>query len=144
MIDGDVENRAHRNLRGERRTRRLDSQFHRPAQELQAPVLLERTREQACFGEHLEAVADADHHAARRRVVGDRRHHRAEAGDGARSQVVAVGEPAGQHDHVDAVQRPVAVPHQLGRAAKALDRCDYVVLTVGAREQHHADATSQR
>ena len=42
--------------------------------------------------------------------VDDLGHHRREAGDRAAAQVVAVGEPAGQHDRVDALEVVVAVP----------------------------------
>ena len=48
--------------------------------------------------------------------VDDRLHHRGEPGDRAAAQVVAVGEAAGQHDGVHAVQVRVGVPerHRLG------------------------------
>ena len=41
-------------------------------------------------------------------------HHRREAGDRAAAQVVAVGEAAGQHDRVDALEVVVAVPQRDG------------------------------
>ena len=62
------------------------------------------------LAEDLEAVADAEHRQPLPRRVDDRVHHRREPGDGAAAQVVAVGEPAGQHDRVDTVQVVVAVP----------------------------------
>ena len=50
----------------------------------------------------------------------DAGHDRRKARDGARAQVVAVGEAAGQHDRVEAVQRKgVGVPDQVDRT---LDR----------------------
>ena len=57
------------------------------------------------LGEHLEAVADPDDGAAGGRVLGDRVHHRREPGDRAGAQVVAVREPAGHDDRVDAARR---------------------------------------
>ena len=50
--------------------------------------------QQSCFAEDLEPVADAEHGATRRSELADRVHHRCEARDRARAQVVAVRETA--------------------------------------------------
>ena len=72
--------------------------------------------------------------------LGDRVHHRREAGDRAGAQVVAVGEAAGHDDRVDAADRRVAVPAaSRPRAPSVLDRPLHVELAVGAGEQHDAD-----
>ena len=102
----------------ERRVGRLDPQLDGRAQELQAPVLLQRAREQAGLGEDLEAVADADDGPAGVGEVAHGVHDRREPGDGAGAQVVAVGEAAGHDDGVDAVDRAVAVPEDAGLAAR--------------------------
>ena len=56
------------------------------------------------FGEHLEPVADTEDEPAVGGERLDRPHHRAEPGDDARAQIVAVGEAAGQDDRGDAVE----------------------------------------
>jgi len=55
-----------------------------------------------------------------------------------------VGEAARKDDDVHPAQIAVAVPEELGLAAGAGDGLHRVVLAVGAREHHHADAVSQR
>ena len=54
-------------LRGEQALAVLDLQRHRPADEVEAGVAHQRARQKPRLGQHLEAVADAQHgHAARR------------------------------------------------------------------------------
>ena len=108
-------------LVGEHRRDRLDPEVDRLAEELQPGVLLQRAREEPGLAEHLEAVADADDRAAGAGVLGHRIHHRREPGDRPGPQVVAVGEPAGDHHRVDTVHRGVGVEQQLGVAAELLD-----------------------
>ena len=105
-------------------------------------VLLQRAGQQAGLGEHLEAVADADDRAAGGGEVGDRVHHRREAGDGAGAQVVAVGEAAGDDDRVDvAPSRRRRARASSASPPSARDRLDDVELAVRAREQDDADAS---
>ena len=118
---------------------RLDAQLDGLAQEREPGVLLQRAGEQPGLGEHLEAVADPDDRTAGGRELGDRVHHRREPGDRAGAQVVAVREPAGHDDRVDAAHGRVAVPEHLGLAAELLDRPHDVELAVRAGEQHDAD-----
>jgi hypothetical protein len=66
-------------------------------------------------------------------------HDGREPGDGARAQVVAVGEPAGQHDRVHPPDRLVAVPQQPGLAAQAAHGLGHVQLAVGSGEDDDAD-----
>ena len=75
---------------------------------------------------------------------GDRVHHRGEARDGARAQVVAVGEAAGHDDRVDAARRVVAVPQDGASTAERLDGPDDVLLAVRAGEQDDADSRTHR
>ena len=102
VVDRDAQDGPDLGLVGQRALGGLDADLDGLAQELQARVLLQRARQQMRFGEHLEAVADADDRTAGRREFGDRVHHRREARDRARAQVVAVGEAAGHDDRVDA------------------------------------------
>ena len=91
----------------------LDNAARRPEPELQRGVGAQHAGHQPGLGQHLEAVADAQHRpAAASACVAHRRHHRRESGQRAGAQVVAVAEAAG-HDHgVDAPQIGVAVPQR--------------------------------
>ena len=76
------------------------------------PFFCSAPGQQAGLGQDLEAVADADHRAAGAGEGRHRLHHRREAGQGARAQVVAVGEAAREHDGVDRAELRVTVPEQ--------------------------------
>ena len=96
--------------------------------ELQGRVRQQRPGQQVRLAQDLEAVADPEHEPAGVRELGDLLHHRREARDRARAQVVAVGEAAG-HDHrVDALQIPIGVPqdHRLADALRGEQRVDLV------------------
>ena len=90
--------------------------------------------------QHLEAVADPEDEPA---VVGEGRHgthHRAEPGDHAGAEVVAIGEAARHEDRGHVAERVLLVPQldRLGAGhAQAVERVD---VTVRAREDHDADA----
>ena len=89
--------------------------------------------------EDLEAVADAQQQPAPCRVLADRAHHRAEAGQRTRPQVVAVGEATRQDDQVGAPQVGRLVPDGERLGAHQRRRVQRVPVAVGAREDHHAD-----
>ena len=95
----------------------------------------QRAGQQARLAQDLEAVADAEHRAAVGGELGDRLHHRREAGDRAGAQVVAVGEAAGHDDRVDAREVAVAVPEQPCLADRARTALERVALVAGARER---------
>ena len=138
---GIAQHRADVGLAGERPSRSISTRsstvVHR---NLRPAVLLQRTGQQTGLGQHLEAVADADHRTAVGGELADRVHDRREAGDGTGPQVVAVGEPAGDDHRVDAADGGVAVPEELGLAAERRDRLDDVELAVRAGEEDDADA----
>ncbi len=99
--------------------------------ELERGVRQQRAREEMGLAQHLKAVADPQHEAAGARELGHLLHHRGEAGDRARPQVVAIGEAAG-HDHrVHALEIAVGVPQQRG-LAHALGRLYSVDVVAGA------------
>jgi hypothetical protein len=109
-----------------------------PADEPAAGVRQQRSRQQPCLAQHLEAVADAEHGAALARERRDRVHHRREAGDRADAQVVAVRESAREDDRVHAAEVAVAVPEQL-RVADARGRVQRVDVVARAREPDDGD-----
>ena len=139
MVDGDPQDLTDRRLVGEDRRHGLHPEVDRPAEELEARVLLQRAREQTRLGEHLEAVADPDDRSAGACVLGHRFHDRREACDRAGVQVVAVGEAAGYDDGVDPAHRGVGVEEQLGLGPERLDRVEHIELAVRAGELDDAD-----
>ena len=75
---------------------------------LRRGVAHQRAGQHPGLGEHLEAVADADHRNAAARRLLDRLHDRRAGRHRAGAEVVAVGEAAGNADEVDAVGQPVS------------------------------------
>src|SRR5262249_57164861 len=126
--------------RRERGAGRLDSAFDGLAEEAQARVLLERARQQPGFGEDLEAVADPDDRAAGGGEPGHRVHNGREPGDRPCAEVVAVLEPAGDDDGVNAAELGVCVPQRLRRPAESTDGPGDVELAVRTGEDDDADA----
>ena len=141
VLDHDAQHVARLGDLGEGRAGVLDAQVDVAADELEADVADQRARQQVGLGEDLEAVADAHDQSAVGREVGDRRHDGTETGDRAAAQVVAVGEPAGDDDGLDAAQVGVFVPepHRFG-AGEGGDGVPGVVVGVDAREDADADA----
>ena len=141
VLDDDAQHVALRAGAGERRVRRLHAQVDVPADELEARVPDEAAGQEAGLDQDLEAVADAHHESAVRGEVGDGLHDGAEARDGAAAQVVAVAEPAGDDDAVDALEVGVLVPEVLGGdAGEGLERVVRVAVGVDAGEDDDADA----
>ena len=105
MVDRNPQLGARRPPPGQHRVRGVDPHLHRGAEEAEPPVLLQGARQQAGLGQHLESVADPDHRPPVGGEAAHRLHHRREPGDGAGSQVIAVGEPARQDERVIAVER---------------------------------------
>ena len=96
--------------------------------------------EQPRFEQDLEAVADAEDHATLRRECLDRPHHRRKSGDGAGAKIIAIGEPAGQDDRIEAGQRSFLMPDwDRFLAEDAGNDVDAVVIAVGAGENDDAE-----
>ena len=125
----------------ERRLDVVDHHVRRLAAVLQTLVAHQRARQQARFAKDLEAVARAEHEPTAREELGQRLHHRRAAGHGARAQVVAVREAAGQDDAVEVVEIPIPVPHVLDRLPDDF-RDDVVEVAVAPRARKHDDAES--
>ena len=127
---------------GEHGRGRLDAQLDRLAQELQARRSSAARRAAAAprmsTWKPLQMPTTG---TARGRELADRVHHRREPGDRAGAQVVAVREPAGDDDRVDALRScRRRASSSSAVAAELLDRALHVELAVRAREQHDADA----
>ena len=78
----------------------LDAKMHVLADEFQRRIAHQHAGQQPGLGQHLEAVADAEH---RRPGACPRRHlahHRRMRRHGAGAEIVAVGEAARQHDQI--------------------------------------------
>ena len=117
-----------------------DRDRHLAPGEPERAVPQQRARHEAGLGEDLEAVADAQDEAALRGERRDAAHHRAEPGDDAGADVVAVGEAAGQDHGGDALERRLLVPQDDGFGAGHLERVDRVAVAVAPREDDDADA----
>jgi hypothetical protein len=81
-----------------------------PASKLQPRIAHQDAGQEPRFGEDLEAVAHAQHIDAARRLAGDLAHHGRARRDGAAAQIVAIGEPARQHDEIDRRDLGFAMP----------------------------------
>ena len=88
------------------------------ATKLQRTIANERARQQPGFAEDLETVANAKHQASLRGETLHRLHHRAEPRDGARAQVVAVAESAGNNHGIGVTERSFLMPDESGRMAE--------------------------
>src|ERR687890_2021249 len=101
-------------------------------------VAQQSARQEVRLGQDLEAVADAEYRAPTLRELFQRAHNVREAGDGAGSEVVAVGEAAGNDHRVDTLEISVAVP-QLDRiGTHPLHTVKGVPIAVGPREDRYA------
>src|SRR5712692_3179679 len=83
-----------------RRVSLLDADVYVPADVTQAAVAHHRAGKQARFEQNLEAIADAQYHAAAAGEFFHRLHHRGESRNRAGAQVIAKREPARQDNRV--------------------------------------------
>jgi hypothetical protein len=97
-------------------------------------------RKQPRLAENLKPVANPEHGSAGAGKRGDRSHDGREAGDRAGSQVIAVREPAWQHDDISAPETRLLVPDELGLLAEhVLGRVVGVVIAVGPGKDNDAE-----
>ena len=93
------------------------------ADEAELSVAHQNARQKAGLAQDLEAVADAQHQSAARRVVADRPHDRRPCRDRATAQIVAVGESARQDDQIQTRRQFVfGVPDDRGLGAGRLPK----------------------
>src|SRR6476469_6377499 len=145
VLDGDREDLARLAGGGEGGVGPLDDDADLTADEPQPHVRQQRAGQHPGLAQDLEAVADPEHRAAVAREGHDGLHDGREAGDRADAQVVAVGEPAWDHDRVGAAEVAVAVPEDL-RVADLRAGEQRVRVVAGPREaddaEPHRGATS--
>src|SRR6266478_9891814 len=140
VADGDADDVALGVLARPGRHGVLHLEVHVAADVLERIVAPHRPGQHSRLEEDLEAVADADHVTAALAELPHLVHDRREARDGAGAQVVAVGEPAGEHHHVGAAQIAVLVPDVAGGAAEdVLGHVVDVVVAVAAGKDDHRE-----
>jgi hypothetical protein len=105
------------------------------ADEVKAFVANEGAGEQSALTEDLKAVADAEDGATRCGETFYRLHDRREAGYGSAAEVVTVGKAPGNDDGIEAGERGVLVPDEVGGGAgKVIESENAVLVAVRARE----------
>ncbi len=124
---------------GERRVEPLRDDRDLARDEPQPAVAEQGAGQEMRLGQDLEAVADPEDEPAIGGERGHGAHHRAEPGDHAGPQVVAVGEAARQDHPGDAVEGRRLVPQDDRLGAGDLERVDGIDVAVRAREQHDPD-----
>ena len=115
--DGDVEDLAFGGGTREARVRGFHAEVLVFADEVEALVAHERAGEESALAEDLEAVADAEDRATGGGEIFHRLHDGRKPRDRAAAQVVAVGKPTGDDDGIEAGERGVLVPHEVGGGA---------------------------
>src|SRR5450830_635182 len=119
----------------EHSVRILDAHRYGVAEKGQVTVAQQGARQQTCFCEQLEAVADAQDHASPAGKPDHHLHERCEPRDGSRPQVIAVRETARQDHAVEARQVRLAMPEILDIPAKNIVKSTVrIYVAVGTRE----------
>ena len=116
MRDRDAEHLAGTAVVGEGGLALLHTEVDPLASKLTGGVAQQGPRQQPRLLQNLEPIADAQHQPAAIREIGDRLHHRCEAGDGTAAQVVTIGKAAGKDHQIEAVEMLLAmidVTHRL-------------------------------
>ena len=117
----------------------LDPHADPVAAELEAGVARQRARQQSRLAQDLEAVAAAEHGAARLGEAAQLADRRREARDRAGADVVAVGEAAGDDRGVEALEPDVLVPQDPRLRAYQPERVLEVALAPRSREAEDRD-----
>src|SRR6266705_2709213 len=135
MRDGNSQDLVLLRAVGERSVRLLDTDVNVATNEAQAAISHHRAGEQACFAKNLEAIANAQDHAAALGEFFDGPHHRRKTRDGASAEIVAVGKSAGQNDGVAVRKIFRLVPDKFdGLPQDVADSVKSVVVTIGPGE----------
>ena len=100
--NGEFDHLSRRVTTREWSLRVLDPDMLHFADEAQLRVAHQNAGQKTGLAQDLEAIADAQHQSAARRVIADRPHDRRPGGDRAAAQIIAVGESARQDDQIQA------------------------------------------
>ncbi len=116
-----------------------DFQLHFLADEFETGIAHQHARQQPCLAENLETVADAENAHALVRRLHDGGHDVAAGRDGARAQIVAIGEAAAQHYQVELWQFRIGMPDGLRfRTRDVFERVEHIALAVRAGKDDDA------
>ena len=133
--DGDIEDLAFGGGAGESGIGRFHADALVFADEVEAFVANEGAGEESALAEDLKAVADAEDGATGCSETFHRLHDRREAGDGSAAEIIAVGKASRNDDGVEACERGVFVPDEVGGGAgKVIESENAVLVAVRARE----------
>ncbi len=149
MRDGEFDHLPGRVTSREGRLRILDPHMLHLADEAQLSVAHQNPGQKACLAQDLEPIAYTQDQSAARCVIADRPHDRRPRGDGAATQIVAIGESAGQDDQIQARRQfAFSVPDDRGLGACRLpERARDVAFAINSgkeddRRPHGAHAIS--
>ncbi len=112
--DGEADGSGSECLRIEGGAGVLDGEVDSFADEFETRIAHEGTGQETCFAKNLKAVADTEYGFAAVGKIHEGTHDRRETGDGTATQVIAVGETAGQDDGREAVEAGFFMPYQRG------------------------------
>src|SRR5918997_2376909 len=124
--------------RGPRRIRGPHPHADAVAHEAHVRVAEQGAGQQMRLRQNLETVAHAQDRSPVPGELFERAHHLREAGDGARPQVVAVGEAAGNYNGVDALEVGFCVPELDRLAPRPLHAVQRVAIAVGSGEDRYS------
>src|SRR5829696_2815109 len=140
LVVGDGEYQLFAGITARRpwRVDRFDANSHTIADKAHMRISEQSARQEVRLGQDLEAVTDAEYRTALLRELFEGAHDVREAGDRAGSEVITVGEAAGDDHGVDTLEISVSVP-QLDRLnARPLYTIKGVPVAVGSGEDRNA------
>ena len=133
--DWDIEDLAFGGGAGESGIGRFHTDALVFADEVEAFVANEGAGEESALAEDLKAIADAKDGATGSGETFYRLHDRREAGDGSAAEVVAVGESSRNDDGIEAGERGILVPDEVGGGTgKVIESENAVLVAVRAWE----------
>src|SRR3984885_4361988 len=135
--NGEFDHLSRRIATRERSLRVLDPDMLHFADEAQLRIAHQNAGQKAGLAQDLEAIADAKHQSAARRVIADRSHDRRSRRDRAAAQIIAVGESTRQDDQIDTRRQLVfGMPDDCGLGARGLTkRARDVAFAINSRKQ---------
>ena len=135
MSDRDAQDRASRAGLSERRVAGLHPHGNFLADEAQGTVADQGSGQQAALAENLKAIANPEDELAFHGGALHRTHHRREPGNRPGPQVVTIGESAGNHNGIKALQSFCLVPDVFRlRPHVVADRVETILITIRAGE----------